>query len=435
MRILQINLNHAKLAHNLLYQTAIQLAVDLVLISEPLRNPGSWIFTEGTSNAAIWVTGNRGLKNQEDGNVQGEDFVAVRIGQMTVISVYMSPNVSPELYAKKLDKLESFIKKERKEGRKIIIGGGFNAKSPAWGSKEQSTKGTLTLEMLLDQNLYPVIPIGGPTFERRNASSVIDFVASSPEIQEGGKLLCKVLRKESGSDHKYLLTEVEMEIVGNLENPRICRWKVTPQGLMKLGRVLDRRLQEGNLVGVDTMDQTQIEGMLKLLPEVCDEALEKTGQRRTKRENPWWNKEIEAERRKAQSLRRQKQRANKKGAVDEAEALYALYKHTKKELNKLILKAKDKSWDELCNTIEKDVWGKPYKSIMKRVKGVTPPPALSGQVAEKVMLGLFPQEYIEERTNPGTGAACERRHSGGQEVRSSEEDFPKITTIEIQKAG
>ncbi|XP_076301804.1 uncharacterized protein LOC143219881, partial [Lasioglossum baleicum] len=155
MRILQINLNHAKLAHNLLYQTAIQLEVDLVLISEPLRNPASWIFTEGTSNAAIWVTGNRGLKNQEDGNVQGEDFVAVRIGQITVVSVYMSPNVSPEIYASKLDKLETFIKKEKKEGRKLIVGGDFNAKSPAWGSKEQSTKGTLTLEMLLDQNVHP----------------------------------------------------------------------------------------------------------------------------------------------------------------------------------------------------------------------------------------------------------------------------------------
>ncbi|XP_076301793.1 uncharacterized protein LOC143219871, partial [Lasioglossum baleicum] len=417
MRILQINLNHAKLAHNLLYQTAIQLEVDLVLISEPLRNPASWIFTEGTSNAAIWVTGNRGLKNQEDGNVQGEDFVAVRIGQITVVSVYMSPNVSPEIYASKLDKLETFIKKEKKEGRKLIVGGDFNAKSPAWGSKEQSTKGTLTLEMLLDQNVHPVIPLGGPTFERKNAVSVIDFVATSPEIQEGGKLTCRVLRKESGSDHKYLLTEIEMEDLGNMENPRICRWKVTPQGLMKLGRVLDRRLQEGNLVGVDIMDQTQIEEMLRLLPEVCDEALEKTGQRKTKRENPWWNKEIEAVRKKAQSLRRQRQRANKKGTLDEAEALHVLYRHTKKELNKLILKAKDKSWDDLCDTIEKDVWGKPYKSVIKRVKGVSPPPALSVQVAEKVMIGLFPQENAEEGTDPGTGAARERRHSGGQEER------------------
>lgn len=125
-------MNHARLAHNLVHQTAYEIEAGLVLISEPLRNPGNWIYTEN-SNAAIWVTGIRGIKNQEDGNKQDEDFAAVRVGLLTIISVYLSPNVSPKLYAMKPRKLESFIKKEKKEGRKIIVGGDFNAKSPARG--------------------------------------------------------------------------------------------------------------------------------------------------------------------------------------------------------------------------------------------------------------------------------------------------------------
>lgn len=48
---------------------------------------------------------------------------------------------------------------------------------------------------------------------------------------------------------------------------------------MKLSRVLNRKLQESNLEGTDIIDQSQIEEMLSRLPEICDEALEKTGQK------------------------------------------------------------------------------------------------------------------------------------------------------------
>lgn len=428
-------MNHAKLAHNLLYQTAIELEADIVLISEPLRNPGNWVYARSTSNVAIWVTGIRGLKNQEDGNRQEEDFVAVRIGQITVISVYLSPNISPELYATKLEKIESYVKKEKKEGRKIEVGGDFNAKSPAWGSKTQSTEGTLTLEMLLDFDIHPVVPIGGPTFERRNATSNIDFIATSPEIQEGRKLTCKVLKKESASDHKYLMTEIEMEEPRNMEEQRTSKWKVTPSGMIKLSRVLSRRLQERNLGGIEVMEQNQIDEFLQMLPEICDEALERTGQRKARRENPWWSKEISAERNKAQKLSRLRQRAKKRGNPDEAEALHELYKYAKRELNKLIFRAKEKSWNELCETINNDTWGKPYKTIIRRVKGATPPPALSSNLAVEVMTGLFPQENREAGTDSGTEVERERVHSGGQEVGTTGENFHKITVEEIEKAG
>lgn len=83
--------------------------------------------------------------------------------------------------------------------------------------------------MLLDQDIHPVIPLGGPTFERRNASSYIDFIATAPEIQERGKLTCRVLDKESALDHKYLVSEIQMEESMNPKEQRPSKWRVTPQ--------------------------------------------------------------------------------------------------------------------------------------------------------------------------------------------------------------
>ncbi|XP_076301778.1 uncharacterized protein LOC143219857 [Lasioglossum baleicum] len=400
-----------QLAHNLVHQTAFELGVDVVLISEPLRNPGSWVYTKDTNNAAIWVTGTRGLKNQEDGDRQEEDFVVIRVGQISIFSIYLSPNTSPERYATKLEKLESSISKERRKGRK-------------------SSRGTLTLETLLGQNIHPVIPIGGPTFERRGSSSYIDLMASSPELQRDDNFTCKVLDIESACDHRYIYTEIETEEIGNPEEERPCKWKVTPRGVQKLGRVLNRRLEEVSPTGSECWNPSQIEKMIQILPEICDEALEKTGDRRSRKENPWWTKEIGEVRRNVQKLRRLWQRANKSKKRDEADAIQVLYKLKKKELNKRILKAKEKSWSDLCDTIEKDVWGKPYKAIIRRVKGATPPPALSTSMAEAIMFSLFPQDSLEAGTSSGT-----RESSGGREYERTEETFQKVTIAEIQKAG
>ncbi|XP_076301560.1 uncharacterized protein LOC143219497 [Lasioglossum baleicum] len=326
-----------KLAHDLVYQSALELGADVVLISEPLRNPGQWIFTRNASNAAIWVTGTRGVKRQEDGDYS------------------------------KLEKIENLIIKENNEGRLIIIGGDFNAKSPAWGSRLQSTKGTQVLEMLL---------------------------ATSPELQEGGNLISRVLSRETASDHRYILTEIQTGDLSNIEEERPYKWRVTPVGVQKLGAVLDRKIEEINLMGAGCMTAVQVEEMVHALPDICEEALEKSTRRRNKRENIWWNDNIERTRKEAQKQRRLCQRV-------------------------LILKAKEKSWTDLCDNINDDVWGKPYKSIMRRVKGQTPPPSLS-----------------EETSAELTAGSSSQGHSGGSESSVVvEENVQMVTREEILRAS
>lgn len=93
LKILQINLNHCRLAHYLLTQTAVEQKVDVVFISEPLFNPGNWVMTKG-GRAAIWITNNNGIKRWEDEDRIDEDFTAVRVSNLTLISIYISPNIT-----------------------------------------------------------------------------------------------------------------------------------------------------------------------------------------------------------------------------------------------------------------------------------------------------------------------------------------------------
>lgn len=130
-------MNHCRLAHYLLPQSAMETKADIILISEPLYNPDNWILAS-KGGAAIWVTGYNGMKRMEDGDRVEEDFVAVRVKNITFISVYISPNISENQYAEKIEKILEFCNQEKRLDRSIMVGGDFNARSPAWGSDEQN---------------------------------------------------------------------------------------------------------------------------------------------------------------------------------------------------------------------------------------------------------------------------------------------------------
>lgn len=78
----------------------------MVLITEPLFNPGSWIFSK-KNNAAIWATGLNGVKDYEDERKREDDFVAIRIGNSTFTCSYLSPNTTMETFSSKIDKISA----------------------------------------------------------------------------------------------------------------------------------------------------------------------------------------------------------------------------------------------------------------------------------------------------------------------------------------
>ncbi|XP_076660075.1 uncharacterized protein LOC143363362 [Halictus rubicundus] len=354
--------NCPQLAHYLLPQAALELKADLILISEPLYNPGNWLYsTKGT--AAIWVTENNGIIRQEDGDKIGEDFVAVRIRNIIFVSIYLSPSTTEDAYALKIDRILEFVKQEKSKGRSIILGGDFNARSPAWGSEEQNTKGTILLDSLLTREHI--------------------------------------------------------------------------QGLTKLKEALDRSLAEEEINEGNQWSMEQEGKFLTLIKKVCEESLEKIGQGKgcRRRNNPWWNQEIKEERAKVQKLRRKIQRARKRKRNEEREILTFLDEKGKKRLQIMISKEKNRTWNELCESIEKDPWGKPYKTIIRRAKKGSPPASLSPEFAETVMRGLFPHlsENGKAQDSEGTGEGPVNREP--EEEDNQENDFPEITQEEIKVAA
>jgi len=65
-------------------------------------------------------------------------------------------------------------------------------------------------------------------------------------------------------------------------------------------------------------------------------------------------------------------------------------KLTKKALKTTIVKSKEQGWTELLRMVESDIWGKPYKLVMKKLQG--PPVKLNMEptTLKRIVLRLFP---------------------------------------------
>ncbi|XP_076660711.1 uncharacterized protein LOC143364090 [Halictus rubicundus] len=392
-----INLNHCRLAHYLLMQTAIDLNANIVLIAEPLFNPGNWIYSK-KGTAAIWTCDLKGKKRLEDGDVIDEDFVAIKINKETYISIYLSPNMSTDEYAYRLSILSEFISKERRKGRSICVGGDFNAKSPSWGSKEQNDKGSILLDRFLEWGLTPIKPEGGHTYERGQVKSNLDFIAVTRDLTR---------------DRETVTNIIDVE------------WRVTKAGLEKSIEIADEIWREKRLITQEKYREEEEKKFLGALPEICERAFEKikTGEGKKKKANIWWNDEIREQRSKTNNLRRKK---------------------SKRVLQRLIAKEKERKWKELCETINKDPWGKPYKTVIRQVKPDTPPVNISTEMAKEVLKELFPSDggkeaanEREENTRNREGERGEMREMN-QEVREERErereEIPRITMEEILRA-
>lgn len=113
----------------------------------------------------------------------------------------MSPSATLTLFNQDLAHLEAALRQILLE-MEIMIGGHFNAKSYAWGSAYEDTRGQSLVELMVGLVLAPANVGSTPTFERQNAESVIEVTfnrENSCSLKEW-----KVSCEYSGSDHRYI---------------------------------------------------------------------------------------------------------------------------------------------------------------------------------------------------------------------------------------
>lgn len=104
------------------------------------------------------------------------------------------------------------------------------------------------------------------------------------------------------------------------------------------------------------------------------------------------------------------------------------YKEARKKLSKALRKAKALAWNEFVDTLNENPWGRPYLTVMGKLRRWTPPytESLEESALDRVVNGLFPPPMgnIEEWTEPPLPE---------EGFKSWVDDF-KVTTAELATA-
>lgn len=377
LELLQINVDRGRAAQELVFQTATKENVDLVLLSEPnkaMARRRNWYCDEEID--ACIMKRNPDIKVTAWGKAKG--FVWVKIKDVYIYSIYISPNVSDEAYEVFLQNIQDDMEDK---GDKIIVGGDFNAKSPIWGSKVEDGRGKLLSEWLASKNLVVWNEGDKPTFQRGASASIIDVTISTEKL---GRIdgRWRVLDEDSLSLHNYIRYRVAIDRISR----KPVRWRRGVFSHSKFSAAARRNFDETGR----TMDILAFMNGLKMSQ---GEAMEGVRQDADGRDVYWWTEEIQEIRDSVQSARRKllRARASRRSTEEGIIILEADYKMKKKSLKKEISKSKDACWKKICRDTEEDIWGEGYRIVMRALNCNFPKIDLDEERRREIAEALFPE--------------------------------------------
>lgn len=192
MKFLQINLNHCKVAQDLLRQRAVEEKVDIALVSDPHVVPSddcSWLASCGTRKATMWLASCEVTVSEV---YRDPEFVSARLNGVHVISCYASPNRTAVEFSDFLQRVENHVRTVG-HGVPIIVAGDLNARSAMWGDWCQESRGSDLNSLFNSLGLVVLNEGSSPTFVGRGRGSIVDITAapraSSVEFKAGGSVM------------------------------------------------------------------------------------------------------------------------------------------------------------------------------------------------------------------------------------------------------
>ncbi|XP_078051595.1 uncharacterized protein LOC144477734, partial [Augochlora pura] len=356
-RVLQINLNGCRMAQELMTQTAVELGVDMVVISEPWKILPHW-YSDSTGKAAMWVT-DRGIRaNMKISSVgYREGAVAVELDDSIVVSCYYSPNIPFKEFEERLEELQELL--TECELDRTLVMGDFNAKSPAWGSNKGDKRGVATIEMAGSCGLVPLISEGEYSFERNGRYSLID-IALSGKLTLARWAGSRILDVDSASDHFYRIHEFGSTTVRRDKADYRADKRVDTK---KFKKTYLQAAEYANPMIVATRED--IDAYVEHIEELVEAASVDPHPTTTFRHPVWWwNQEIAVARKTVVAARRRTQRARATGRMMTIMTRQAAYKALRRDLKTLIIQAKRAAWGKMIDGVGADVWGKPYKWVL-----------------------------------------------------------------------
>jgi len=208
IKYIQVNLNHCKVAQNLLRQYVTEQRVEVVLITDPYPTPEgstSWFTSSGTQRAAIWLAGSGVTATEIHRN---PEFVSARLNGVQTFSCYASPNKSRAEFEVLLQRLEDKVR-AAEPGVPVLIIGDFNARSAAWGDWCHDSRGDDLSTLFSSLGLQVLIKGSNPTFVGIGRGSLVDVTAVSEFLvrRVSGCRVCEEVK--SMSDHQYIAFQLE----------------------------------------------------------------------------------------------------------------------------------------------------------------------------------------------------------------------------------
>ncbi|KAL7304664.1 hypothetical protein TKK_0002910 [Trichogramma kaykai] len=143
--------------------------------------------------------------------------------------------------------------------------------------------------------------------------------------------------------------------------------------------------------------------LITAITEACSASMSSGGGRRRRRREPvyWWTNEIAALRRQCRRARRLAQRARGRHVEDARHVDFAV---ARGQLRVAIEESKRQCWSALCDEVDQDVWGRPYETVMSRLRGPRATPPREPSLVRRTVATLFPT-VTEALIRPPAGPA------------------------------
>jgi len=176
IRLLQVNLNHSRGAHDLLVAKSREWLINVAVVAEPYRELPQGLTSTCGGAAIAWLGAAasplRLLR-------RGAGYVAASWGNHTVIAVYFPPSMGVPAVTRSFDEIGVLVRGMRPA--RAIIAGDFNAKARAWGSPAANPKGHHVLGWAAETGLaiWNILrPVD--TCVRQSGGSIVDITFATP---------------------------------------------------------------------------------------------------------------------------------------------------------------------------------------------------------------------------------------------------------------
>ncbi|XP_011858651.1 PREDICTED: uncharacterized protein LOC105556181 [Vollenhovia emeryi] len=314
----------------------------LAVIAEPLKGPKHpcWLYSKNGRVALHWRR--TAEKSTPCSNAKtGNGWASIKWGGITIVGVYLSPNLARVEVEDRLEELETFVRGLLPGP--VLVAGDFNAKSTLWGSRRRDVKGGEVEDWAARLDLHLLNTGTTSTCVRPQGESIVDLTWASPAAAGMVKNWRVAEEYELLSDHLPIEYEFARPDQRGEERPgRPLRWSIKK---MDPDKLLASLMAE---TWAPSPQEASIEEQARWLREVmtraCDFAMPRAAFRANRRVY-WWSEEISDLRKAAVKAIRSVLRARSRAGTSrrELEALLEINRTKRRELRAAIRKAKEKA--------------------------------------------------------------------------------------------